>query len=124
MREIKQIQNFTDLLSTPQITEEIEIRSSFGICALHGGGLERATEAVARDVAKSTDSSYYAVLQPEGSRLHLSSKYFDPKQSLKLDQFLKNIDSVISIHGYGKEDDFWALLLGGRNREMAYHLAG
>ena len=86
--------------------------------------MERATEAVARDVAESTNSSYYAVIQPEGSRLHLSSKYFDPKQSLKLDQFLKNIDTLISIHGYGKEDDFWALLLGGTNREMAYHLAG
>ena len=124
MKKIKEIQSFTDLLSNPEITEEIEIRSSFGICAIHGGGLERATEAVARDVAENTNSSYYAVIQPEGSRLHLSSKYFDPKQSLKLDRFLKNIDTLISIHGYGKEDDFWALLLGGTIREMAYHLAG
>ena len=31
MREIKKIQNFTDLLSTPQITEEIAIRSSIGV---------------------------------------------------------------------------------------------
>ena len=124
MKEIKKIQSFTELLSSPEITEEIEIRSSFGVCALHGGGLERATEAVARDVAKNTDSSYYAVIQPEGSRIHLSSKYFDPNQSLKLGQFLEKIDTLISIHGYGKEDDFWALLLGGTNRELAYHLAG
>jgi len=124
MKEIKKIQSFTELLSSPEITEEIEIRSSFGVCALHGGGLERATEAVARDVAKNTDSSYYAVIQPEGSRIHLSSKYFDPNQSSKLGQFLEKIDTLISIHGYGKEDDFWALLLGGNNRELAYHLAG
>ena len=124
MTEIKKIQSFTELLSSPEITEEIEIRSSFGVCALHGGGLERATEAVARDVAENTDSSYYAVIQPEGSRIHLSSKYFDPNQSSKLGQFLERIDTVISIHGYGKEDDFWALLLGGSNRELAYHLAG
>ena len=124
MREIKKIQSFSDLLSQPGITEEIEIRSSFGICAIHGGGLERATETVARDVAEKTNSSYYAVIQPEGSRLHLSSKDFDPKQSLKLNQFLKKIDTLLSLHGYGKEDDFWALLLGGSNREMAYHLAG
>jgi len=124
MTEIKKIQSFTELLSSPEITEEIEIRSSFGVCALHGGGLERATEAVARDVAENTDSSYYAVIQPEGSRIHLSSKYFDPNHSLKLGQFLERIDTVISIHGYGKEDDFWALLLGGSNRELAYHLAG
>jgi len=124
MNEIKKIQSFTELLSSPEITEESEIRSSFGVCALHGGGLERATEAVARDVAKNTDSSYYAVIQPEGSRIHLSSKYFDPNQSSKLGQFLEKIDTLISIHGYGKEDDFWALLLGGSNRELAYHLAG
>ena len=124
MKEIKKIQSFTELLSSPEISEEIEIRSSFGVCALHGGGLERATEAVARDVAKNTDSSYYAVIQPEGSRIHLSSKYFDPNQSSKLGQFLEKIDTLISIHGYGKEDDFWALLLGGSNRELAYHLAG
>ena len=124
MKEIKKIQSFTELLSSPEITEEIEIRSSFGVCALHGGGLERSTEAVARDVAENTNSSYYAVIQPEGSRIHLSSKYFDPNQSLKLGQFLKKIDTLISIHGYGKEDDFWALLLGGSNRELAYHLAG
>ena len=39
MKKIKEIQSFTDLLSNPEITEEIEIRSSFGICAIHGGGL-------------------------------------------------------------------------------------
>ena len=54
----------------------------------------------------------------------MSSKYFDPNQSLKLGQFLEKIDTLISIHGYGKEDDFWALLLGGSNRKLAYHLAG
>ena len=106
MKEIKKIQSFTELLSSPEITEEIEIRSSFGVCALHGGGLERATEAVALDVAENTDSSYYAVIQPEGSRIHLSSKYFDPNQSFKLGQFLEKIDTLVSIHGYGKEDDF------------------
>ena len=77
MKEIKKIQSFTELLSSPEITEEVEIRSAFGVCALHGGGLERATDAVARDVAENTNSSYYAVIQPEGSRIHLSSKYFD-----------------------------------------------
>ena len=38
MKEIKKIQSFTELLSSPEITEEVEIRSSFGVCALHGGG--------------------------------------------------------------------------------------
>ena len=78
MIKVKKIESLSALLSEPGIFEEIEIRSSFGICALHGGGLERATEAVAREVAQKTNSSYYALIQPEGSRLHLSSKNFNP----------------------------------------------
>jgi len=31
---------------------------------------------------------------------------------------------VVSIHGYGREDDFWAVLLGGTNRVLASHMAG
>ena len=84
----------------------MELRSSFGVCALHGGGLERATEAVARDVAKETNSSYYALIQPEGSRLHLSSKNFNPAESSKLNKFLQKIDTIISVHGYGKDEIF------------------
>ncbi len=74
MKKVEKIESLSDLLSKPGVVEEMELRSSFGVCALHGGGLERATEAVARDVAKETNSSYYALIQPEGSRLHLSSK--------------------------------------------------
>ena len=57
MKKIKEIQSFTDLLSNPEITEEIEIRSSFGICAIHGGGLERATEAVVSHSMVSSSSA-------------------------------------------------------------------
>ena len=124
MKKVEKIGSLSDLLSKPGVVEEMELRSSFGVCALHGGGLERATEAVARDVAKETNSSYYALIQPEGSRLHLSSKNFDTRESSKLCKFLNEIDTVISVHGYGKDDDFWAVLLGGTNRELAYHLAG
>lgn len=124
MIKVKKIESLSALLSEPGIFEEIEIRSSFGICAIHGGGLERATEAVAREVAQKTNSSYYALIQPEGSRLHLSSKNFNPAESSKLNKFLQKIDTIISVHGYGKDDDFWAVLLGGSNRKLACHLAG
>tara|TARA_B110000438_G_scaffold286689_1_gene318169 strand:- start:287 stop:919 length:633 start_codon:yes stop_codon:yes gene_type:complete len=124
MKKIEKIESFSELLSQDGVVEEFVLRSTFGICAIHGGGLERATEAVAREVAERTNSSYYAVIQPEGSRKHLSSRHFSAEKSEKLSLFLGNVDTVISIHGYGKDDDFWALLLGGTNRKLAHHLAG
>ena len=45
------IGSFAELLALPGVTEEVEVRSTVGVCALHGGGLERATEVVAREVA-------------------------------------------------------------------------
>jgi phage replication-related protein YjqB (UPF0714/DUF867 family) len=30
----------------------------------------------------------------------------------------------MSIHGYGRHDDFWAVLVGGANRRLAHHVAG
>ncbi|MEE2768059.1 MAG: poly-gamma-glutamate hydrolase family protein [Actinomycetota bacterium] len=124
MKEVEQIAGLAELLSLPEVVEELELRSTFGICALHGGGLERATEAVAREVAERTDASYYAVIQPEGSRHHLSSTLFDPGDSKRLAAFLDRSETVVSVHGYGREDDFWAVLLGGTNRALAHHLAG
>ena len=36
--------------------------------------------------------------------------------------FVDHVDVVIAIHGYGREDRFWDLLLGGRNRSLAAHV--
>merc|ERR1711969_306848 len=81
---VEHIEDLAGLLAIPGVVEELELRSTLGVCALHGGGLERATEAVAREVAERTGASYYAVVQPEGSRHHLSSTRFDPKGSSRL----------------------------------------
>ena len=124
MNKVERITGLAELLSLPGVVEELELRSTLGLCALHGGGLERATEAVAREVAERTDASYYAVIQPEGSRHHLSSTLFDPGDSKRLAAFLDRSEIVVSVHGYGREDDFWAVLLGGTNRALAHHLAG
>ncbi|MEL7208266.1 MAG: poly-gamma-glutamate hydrolase family protein, partial [Actinomycetota bacterium] len=35
-----------------------------------------------------------------------------------------HVGSVVAVHGYGRPDRFTTLLLGGRNRELASHLAG
>lgn len=124
MSPIRRIADLSTLLALPGVVEELELGSTFGVCALHGGGLERATEVVAREVAGRTGASYYGVLQPEGSRHHLSSTGFDPSASPRLADFLGRVETIVSIHGYGRDDDFFAVLLGGTNRPFANHLAG
>jgi len=118
------IGSLTELLALGGVSEELEIRSRVGVCALHGGDLERATEVVAREVAARTGSSLYALVQSDGSRRHLPSTRFTPGVSDRLDAFLDRVDTVMSIHGYGRHDDFWAVLVGGANRWLAHHVAG
>lgn len=111
-----------DLLGRPEVTEICELRSSFGIMAFHGGNLERTTDVIAAEVAARTDSSLYAVVQAPPMRQHIPSTAFDPAHSDALREFLEHVDIVIAIHGYGREDRFWDLLLGGQNRELASHV--
>ena len=118
------IGSLPELLALGGVSEELEIRSRVGVCALHGGGLERATEVVAREVAARTGSSLYALVQSDGSRRHLPSTRFTPGVSDRLDAFLDRVHTVMSIHGYGRHDDFWAVLIGGANRWLAHHVAG
>jgi len=121
---VEPIDRLADLLALPGVVEEVDLRSTVGVCALHGGGLERATEVVAREVAERTGASYYAVVQPDGCRRHLPSTRFTAGTSNGLDAFLARVDTVLSIHGYGRHDDFWAILVGGADRPAAHHMAG
>ncbi len=121
---VEPIGSLADLLALPGVVEELELRSTVGVCALHGGGLERATEVVAREVAERTGASSYAVVQPDGCRRHLPSTRFTAGTSDRLDAFLDRVDTVLSIHGYGRHDDFWAVLVGGADRAAAHHVAG
>ena len=113
-----------EFLARREITELCELRGRFGIMAYHGGNLERTTDAVAAEVARRTDSSFYAVLQEPPHRHHIASTAFDPEQSEALSRFLANVDVVITVHGYGRRRMWRHLLLGGRNRELAGHVAG
>jgi phage replication-related protein YjqB (UPF0714/DUF867 family) len=111
------------LLSSPDVTEVCEIRGRLGLMAFHGGNLERTTDVVAREVAERTGASLYAVLQAPPLRRHIPSTAFRPEHSEALAAFLTHVDVAIAIHGYGRETSWWHLLLGGRNRELATHLA-
>ncbi len=112
-----------ELLDHPQVTEVCELRSRFGVMAYHGGNLERGTDAVAREVAGRAGASYYALLQQRPLRRHLSSTHFDPSHSKEMTRFFDHVDVVITIHGYGRRGYWRHLLLGGRNRALARHVA-
>ena len=115
---------FAELLTLPGVEEHCELRSTFGFMAYHGGALEEATDVVARAAADLAGASYYGVHQPDGMRHHIPSTQIRPEASEALARFLRHIDVVVTIHGYGRRGFFTALLLGGRNRALADHVAG
>jgi phage replication-related protein YjqB (UPF0714/DUF867 family) len=112
-----------DLLRHPGVVEDVELRSRFGFLALHGGSLERGTAEIARAVADAADASLYTVCQPEDLRWHIPSYHYDPAESAALAQFLDHVHEVVSIHGYGRKDQWRTLLVGGANRELAVRAA-
>lgn len=114
-----------EVLARPDVTEQLELGSTLGLMAIHGGGLERTTDVVARTVAEQLGGSYYGVLFPDDASVddHPPSTSFDPDHSPALASFLDRVDTVISVHGYGRRHLRYSLLLGGRNRPLAEHLA-
>ena len=114
---------FAELLTLPGVEEHCELRSTFGFMAYHGGALEEATDVVARAAAEQAGASYYGVHQPEGMRHHIPSTKIRPQASEALARFLGHVDVVVTIHGYGRRGFFTSVLLGGRNRVLADHVA-
>ncbi len=112
-----------NLLAHPEVSEVSEFRGSFGLMAFHGGNLERTTDVIAATVAERTAASFYGVIQAPPLRRHVPSIHFDPAHSPKLTAFMNRVDTVVAVHGYGREDLFADVLLGGRNRALADHLA-
>lgn len=114
---------FGALLATEGVVEQLELRSTVGFCAFHGGNLERVTDQIAREAATRSGASYYGVLQPEGLRHHIPSAKIDPADSPRLATFLAHCHFVISLHGYGRQGHWTTLHLGGQNRALARHIA-
>jgi phage replication-related protein YjqB (UPF0714/DUF867 family) len=95
--------DLAELLTMPGIKEECILRSSVGFMALHGGSQDRGTEQIARRAALAAGASYYAIVQPAGLRVHLTSRLHDPEHSAQLRAFLEHVDIAISLHGFGRE---------------------
>jgi phage replication-related protein YjqB (UPF0714/DUF867 family) len=95
--------DLAELLTLPGIREECILRSSIGFMALHGGSQDRGTGQIARRAAEDAGASYYAIVQPSGLRVHLTSRLHDPDHSLQLRAFLEHVDVAISVHGFGRD---------------------
>jgi phage replication-related protein YjqB (UPF0714/DUF867 family) len=95
--------DLAQLLAMPGVREECVLRSNVGFMALHGGSQDRGTEQIARRAADQAGASYYAIVQPSGLRVHLTSRLHDPDDSAHLRGFLEHIDVAISVHGFGRD---------------------
>ena len=115
---------FDELLAQPGVEERLELRSTVGFLAFHGGSLERETDLIAAEAAERARASLYAVIQPVGFRWHVPSRLIDPACSPALTEFLRHVDVAIAVHGFGRPTMFTTLLLGGGNRQLAEHVAG
>ncbi len=111
------------LLDRPDVAEEFTLRSRFGFMAYHGGTLEKATDPIARESAEHADASYYGVIQANEEPTHIASTAVEPSHSDALQAFLDHVEVVVTIHGYGRKHMFHSVLLGGRNRALAHHVA-
>lgn len=113
----------SELLARRDVTEQLTLRSRFGFMAFHGGTLERATDVIAREAAAQADASYYGVVQTAEEPVHFPSTDVHPTHSDSLARFFDHVDVVVTVHGYGRRQLMRTVLLGGRNRELAEHVA-
>jgi phage replication-related protein YjqB (UPF0714/DUF867 family) len=105
------------------VVEHSVLRSRFGFLAIHGGGLEQMTDVIAERAAEAADASVYVVRHPEQYPHHLPSARYLAGESARLAEFLDHVDVAVSLHGYGRIGRSTELLAGGRNRDLAAHLA-
>jgi phage replication-related protein YjqB (UPF0714/DUF867 family) len=95
--------DLAELLTQPGVNEECVLRSAVGFMALHGGSQDRGTDQIASRAAEQAGASYYAIIQPAGLRVHLTSRRHNPDHSALLRAFLQHVDIAISVHGFGRD---------------------
>lgn len=113
---------FDELLAWDGVEEHLELRSSTGFMALHGG-LEDETAEIAIEAAAAARASLYAVVQPDDLAWHIPSVNHDPAVSPHLTAFLEHVSTVVSLHGFGRPGLEHTVLVGGRDRALAARLA-
>jgi phage replication-related protein YjqB (UPF0714/DUF867 family) len=122
--------DLAELLTLPGVREECVLRSRVGFLALHGGSQDRGTAQIAQRAAEQTDSSYYAIVQPCGLRVHLTSRLHNPAHSAQLRAFLEHVDIAVSVHGFGRDgfalwlDPDRGLMIEPYGPEMKGHQTG
>jgi len=114
---------FARLLAQPGVTEHLELGSDFGFLAFHGGSLEEITDEIAVEAAARSGASVYTVSQPDDQQWHLPSHRVDPADSERLAAFLDHVEVAVAVHGYGRVDHWRTVLVGGRARTLAEHVA-
>ena len=114
--------NLSELLAYENVSEECELRSSFGFMAFHGGELEEMTDIIASRAAERAGASYYGIQLPDNLEWHIPSHKVTADQSPQLASFLSHVNIVVTVHGFGRAGFFTSLLLGGLNRRLASHL--
>jgi phage replication-related protein YjqB (UPF0714/DUF867 family) len=114
---------FAELLAHPEVVEQLELRSTVGFLALHGG-LEPGTAEIAREAAARASGSCYTVSQPRELHVHVPSVDADPDEAPRLAAFLDHVRTVISVHGYYRPlEQPQSVLVGGANRALVTALA-
>lgn len=112
-----------ELLDCRGVEEDLALRSRFGFMAFHGGSLESQTDAIAAEAAEKSEASFYAVRQPPNLRWHIPSSLFRADESPKLQAFFDVVDIVVTVHGFRRKTFPRHVMLGGRNRALAAHIA-
>jgi phage replication-related protein YjqB (UPF0714/DUF867 family) len=95
--------DLAELLTLPGVKEECVLRSAVGFMALHGGSQDRGTHEIAGRAAERAGASYYAIVQPNGLRVHLTSRRHNPDHSARFRAFLHHVEIAISVHGFGRD---------------------
>jgi phage replication-related protein YjqB (UPF0714/DUF867 family) len=111
------------MVQQAEADELLHVAGPVGLLALHGGGIEPGTDAIARFVAHETGASLYVYagrLSRGNLRLHRPSHRTSEIRPL-LQGFLDHVRVAISIHGHGRS--LRCVYLGGLNEALIQRLA-
>jgi len=119
---VKQYNNYKELNQNARIDIDytVDVRegaSGVVVMAVHGGGIEPGTGALADAVAGRVQHGFYAFrgLLPSGNRiLHVKSHRFDEPRALEL---VQRYATALAIHGCSGSDA--RVYIGGRHRMLA-----